>query len=613
MRKLLAIILLALLCVMVCACQEDTPTNVDGGVASTPTASQPATEQIPVTVRRPAHELQDFGEIVGWYVFEYSTSMKYPDRVVRQDLQGNELERYELLFGEDGIPYQMHLIPRNGQVSPHRVELFTDERGNIYDVRIYDEENQQTTQYRLTYDENDRMVTTERIKQGATIEMDYDEYYHLTHVEWRSGIKRVKVDLAYDRDHKQTKRLIWDEAGVLSGWENIYSEDGKLVQYCAYQDGEVSKQKYYNEKELLTQEVYYSTNGQTHRIVMEYDQQDRVAKTSLLMDEVLVSWTEIAYHGNVYTRTEYNEQGVLTGRDYTQTDDQGNVLEKISYGGHDNVLQHENYVYTAQGNLKEEKKYTYEEDGSLKEGIEKVYNDQGEAISEFRYTPTFAPQGFEKIFDENGNMIQHRIYSASGNYTVRDYLPGTNHCIRYSRYDAEGNQTYLGEFTFQNDLPQHSIEREDTGVERENFYTEVGKKSKYIYRNADGQEQEREEWTYHANGNMATNHKYRMGQLVTYQQYDENGRTILRIRYDDDGNVQSTQTWEYVFGQDGTMQKSICTTMGEETQVTETEYYENGRKKSEMTYAADGKLISARFYDEQGQPIPQPIPYMSYL
>ena len=88
-------------------------------------------------------------------------------------------------------------------------------------------------------------------------------------------------------------------------------------------------------------------------------------------------------------------------------------------------MQHDTYIYNAQGNVIEQKNYTYKEDGTLKQGIEYVYDDEGEELSYFRYAAGGSFQGYEKIVDGNGDLIQQRTYGIDGNYSVRDYIPGT--------------------------------------------------------------------------------------------------------------------------------------------------------------------------------------------
>lgn len=604
MRKTLVVFIVALLCIAACGCQTETPPHNDGGIASAPIS-----EQLPIVVRRPAHDLQTLMQIVGWYEYTYSENARYPTKVVRQDLKGNVEETYELVFDENGIPYEMILFQRNGKVSPYQAELFCDKRGNICEARIFDEEGKQLTQYRLTYDENGRMVTTKKIKEDLTLTLDYDAHYHLTHVTWLADGAVTKYELAYDEEHQLTKRLIVDKTGVLSGWEKVFNDAGDLLKYCSYKNSEVVSEKHYDEKERLTEELYRSSNGQIHRILMEYDLQDRVIKTTLLLDEALASWTEIFYQENVYTHIVYDDQGNITGKNRTETDDEGNVLEKIVYGDHDNVLQHDTYTYNAQGNVIEQKNYTYKEDGTLKQGIEYVYDDEGEELSHFRYAAGGSFQGYEKIVDGNGDLIQQRTYGIDGNYFVRDYIPGTLLCTRDAKYSAEGVLLSFSEYTYEDGKRRYTIEHAEDGSVVESFYNNAGRYLKEVCYDPDGEVTSSSEWTYHESGKVATVSVYRFGKLVYYSQHNDRGSAIREVEYDGNGNAVSTRTWEYTYYADGKVKKSICTIVTDEIVTAETEYYEDGKRKSFATYAADGTLIDISFYDEEGHLIP----YLSRL
>ena len=601
MRKLGIVPVILLCSLALVACQKEAASNVQSGETTMPTTSQTVLESITMTVRRPAHDLQNFTEIVGWYDYEYSDNSRYPSRVVRTDLDGNVEESYELHFDEDGIPIEMTLRNIKGEVSPYWAELYCDDHGNIQEVRILDEEYIMVTRYWLTYDENNRMVAAQKTKENLIVTLNYDERYHLTYALWCSGATKVEVELGYGEDHQLTKRLIIDETGAASGMDTAYDDAGVLREYYWYEEDVVVKERHYNERGQLTSERHRSADGSREsKILQEYDQEGRVSKVTLEEDGELVSWTELSYQGLQYFSVTYDAQGNVTGRDHTETDEDNRVIKKITYGDHDNVLEHHEYTYNAQGEVVREKNYTYKEEGTLSRGEEIAYDDQGRRISYFAYSQYGLLQGYEKVQDEAGNIIEEIRYQMDGSYAVKKYITGTQLVDYEVMYSAEGESISSAAYTYEGEILRYSIWHREDGSTEETYFDENGNSTLRVIYGKNGEELFRNEWTYHDNRRMATFREYESGKIAIFWQKNEEGEKVKEIRYNENGDVVSTSTWEYIHYTSGRVFKAICTTVSEETIITETVYYPNGRRQSVRNYAEDGTLLDATYYDVEG-------------
>ncbi len=232
-------------------------------------------------------------------------------------------------------------------------------------------------------------------------------------------------------------------------------------------------------------------------------------------------------------------------------------------------------------------------------------------------------------YDEHGNMIKSAEYDADGNLiseSVNEY-----------DYDADGN-------------PLKCKETVDGRLSSETEYTVIGGESvvaKYTYYYEDGSKFVNE---YDGYGNVVLLIDYNEDGTVTRQtesqyakdddgewyersstdtysdgakieaEYDRYGYTTSRVIYDVDGNITSSESWEYTYDENGfiTVKKEysdgvlgseayfkiveeddggrfsypeIVTTYGEDGSRTVCVYDENNELVSETRYDADGNVI----------------------
>lgn len=578
MKKSLTILLILVLTITLWACGKD-PAPTTKPVGSTPSTSQPSGSGSPSDpsmpsqpggenelerpVKRPAHQLGSYDGIVGWYTFEYDGDSRYPSKVTATDLDGVVQQHYELVFDDNGLPVQMIVKNAQGEAYGSKAELSCDARGNIVEVGIY-EGTEKIGHYLLTYDENGRMITTTMEMEGVNMTLTYDARYCITRVVATQGENYAELELAYNDRYQLTKRLMKDRDGIIQqGFEETYTDAGILSQRKIYVNGICSEEITYNEKGAPVSRVYrYMEQGQLQEAkqTYEYDDQGRVVRYGEYVNQQLNAWTEMTYDAEGCYSINYDADGTVLGKAFTQYDEQNRIIKNIAYDAQDHMLETREYAYNAAGKVI--KDYLYGSDGTLIKGEESAYDAYDNVTKKMVYDANGLVEGWERVYDADGNTLKRVEYSSDGSYEVREYLPGRWDAYKSMVYDAEGTLLcgYEWEYDVDGNAVKYTSYALDGGYTVEEYWP--------------GQEAAYKSMTYDSQGNLCAGYE---------EIYDENGRLAEKIEYEPEG-------WKNVY----TYHES-----GEST----ANYYQNDQLRQTIVSDAMDNITLNVSYDENGNEI----------
>ena len=612
MKKFVIIWLVLALSLTLWACNQN-PTE-PAGQGSTPGTSattqptsptdptQPAQSGMAMPQRRPAHSLGSFEEIEGWYLFEYAQGSFYPTKVTMVDMEENPTGTFTLEFDENGLPVKM-LYRETGSEETTEVKLNCDQQGFITEAIAYDGEGQVSLTYLMTYNEDGRMVTTTMRMDDGDMVMHYDELYRIILIEVSGeDVETVKAELAYDDIYDEyfvTKLLVRDQEGnIVTGFENFYGENGGLAEQVMYSAGEIWYRGTYNEKgqlvtEWIMEEDFWS--GETYEILEthEYDDQDRVIKTTTQENGQYTGYMTMSYSGTGCTYKHYDADNMLMDMYYEERDAEDNLVKRTTYDEKEKVIESWEWEYDAEGRCLKE--FVYGADGKLQWGYTYTYDARGNLVKQEEHDHTGVITSCDRVFDEEDNLQQETERYADGSYTVRDYLPGDGDAAVYRemRYDAEGTRIYGWEDIL--DENNHVIKKvyyQEDGSRSETTYNEDHNPLLYIWYDANGVEVERRENSYHENGELAQETFYVDGVLESVYTYDDYGSMLTCKEYDADGNVVYQEKNTYTYYDDG-MVKTRTVYNQNVKPVLLYQYDQLGELEREIYYTATGDTNEA--------------------
>jgi len=233
--------------------------------------------------------------------------------------------------------------------------------------------------------------------------------------------------------------------------------------------------------------------------------------------------------------------------------------------------------------------YTYDEHDNLLQMAD--YDAEGTLLSEIMY---------EYEYDSNGNMLKSRetvdgFLTGESEYTVSD---GESIITKYTQYNEDGSK-FVNEYDSNgNDVALIDYDA-DGNVNMQTI-------SQYA-QTAEGEWYETTRTENYADGTKIE------------AEYNEQGDNIAWVSYDADGNVESSETWDYTYDDNGnwatmkaymggvlfeeTVYKTVTaedssytypetvTTYNEDGSKTVCVYNENDELVSETTYDADGNMV----------------------
>lgn len=178
--------------------------------------------------------------------------------------------------------------------------------------------------------------------------------------------------------------------------------------------------------------------------VKHYVQNYSINGTAVNPESLELSYTvEYRYdENNILTEVATIQNGQATRQVFTTCDEHGNVIKTREVSaGNDNVVEN-TYTRDAQGRVVHRETYS---GGRFSYAVDLLWDDQGNLIKQ--------DDGIsmsEFTYDDKGQQFSYRHY---WNGVLNDYMQTTldaeDRLATYSRYDAEGNQIYYIEYTYE--------------------------------------------------------------------------------------------------------------------------------------------------------------------
>ncbi len=352
-------------------------------------------------------------------------------------------------------------------------------------------------------------------------------------------------------------------------FENVYSQNGVLVQRKTYDNDFLSEDSIYEEtsdqKSRIKSETYYFHDGTKE--VKSFNEKELATLSTLysadgdILEEKTYKYT-YDKDGNVIIIKEYSGSSLVREA----------ICSYTTYKHANNATYiSQDTVYYSEG----KHVYLYDENNDYVSITEYDANGEMTRISEIEYT-----------YDDLGNRISEK------NFVNGDLA----YAIEYSCFANDPRHTYISKRTHY-----------DNGYKYVTFYNEIGNVTKEIYYDQDGEVSYEctHEYTFDDRGNMLSEKEYEDGTLRreyeysystsdpdrTYMSkrtdylngspnrveiYNENRETISEIEYDADGKVIHTHTFEYEYDDNGKLLKRHEYENGRLIETRENVYYPDG-------------------------------------
>lgn len=375
--------------------------------------------------------------------------------------------------------------------------------------------------------------------------------------EFRADGSQEKTTVYHDNGNVQ-RLVIYDEHGneVLSTY---YNEDGseshKLEkQFTYYDNGQIKTYKYLNSSGQVERSGEYFADGTEKVVAWYYD------------------------NGQIESITEYNAYGhmILSGQYF----EDGTPIEILTI----------EYVYSDAGVRVSSDHY---DGGTLAE--HRDYHANGTDKLRTRYYDSGNVYSIER-YDEMGRSILREAFpdtpdAVAGERNETEYLPGGISVERFYLHDVLQYQRerYASGYR-KSQTDYYSNGQIETYQEFADLGWYEGNRTLYIRYDESGniEEYERLELEYYESGNMKARKYYNQHDvLVESFTYDEDGRNMDHIYYDENGQADWVMRWEYEMSEDG-LPIAIRT-------------YTNDILTQEDLYDAEGLLISrTQYYEDTG-------------
>lgn len=210
------------------------------------------------------------------------------------------------------------------------------------------------------------------------------------------------------------------------------------------------------------------------------------------------------------------------------TDSSGRVRRMNAFDGNGDLIWWHEYKYLDEIGL-EQVITSYDVNGNQTGQVTEKYGDNGEPlVSLWYFTDTGIVGRDEYEYDEQGNEIRIVTYEPSGemsSYSTKEYS-AEGYLLRENAYSPNGE---LWNYTLYEYNPQG---RE---VKRSYYHAENDELDHYYLTEYDNNGKRRKESSYNKDGTLT-------GYSIYI--FDERGKTVGRERYDGDGNLVQTTTYE---------------------------------------------------------------------
>ncbi len=251
---------------------------------------------------------------------------------------------------------------------------------------------------------------------------------------------------------------------------------------------------------------------------------------------------------------------------YKVFDENGNIIEVISYDSAGRRVERTTYIYDKNGNEIEVIDYYYDYSVELLSRKRTFKYDEDEnIIEEIWYDPSIAGQYIYK-YNEEGNMIEKVWYNPDGGIIEKKaykYDENSN-MIKEIEYDSDGKSdiTVTNKYD-QNGNVIEKIEYDSDGKLYNTVTYKNDKNGNMIEGNwldAEGNIQEKVSYKYNIKGQVVELSWYgpEDGSTEKYSyEYNENGHVIEYSRYDSDGSLNNKNTYKYEYDKFGNWLKKI--------------------------------------------------------
>ena len=439
-----------------------------------------------------------------YYYFNPDTSVMERNTVVKVD-------GINYAFGEDGkqiVALPLREFKSRGNVINGYVYEYDDsynlikkvyyEAGNIKSWSIYD------------YDAQGRLLEiTDSDFDGVKQYTDY-EYYSSgkeSKCIFMDGDRNNILWVEYPEEYSDDgKKCIWtykNNDGVIKWTEWDYDDAGRLIKnFDAMPDGSIK---------LIEEHEYYNDGGYTDKM---YDE-----------------------NGDLYTQYTYNKFGNCIiqrnkGLYIEKTYDENNKLikyidEHYSFGG----KVREEIIYNSYGDKEKDSLYRISDERYVYVyNYNYEYNDAGKKISSYSDKSMTSYE-----YDERGNCTTEISYVTGYDYDICRYTISAS-MIKYE-YDMDGNKI-----------------REEIYCSDKTEYSQDGK----LYKIEDFNWVINSIYTYYSTGQYMDIFQYNNGVLSSIEGRDINGEVIKKAEYDENGNLNYCDTYQYDYNTLGDLLCCTC-------------------------------------------------------
>lgn len=204
----------------------------------------------------------------------------------------------------------------------------------------------------------DKKNTETIIQNKIKSRMQYDDSY----IDGKQISKNAKTSyIKYNKLGNVIEQITYKAKDTLTLELYEYNSLGNRIEYTKHSGGSLiiayKKLSTYDKNNNLIMETGY--NGtENFKNIYEYDNDNRLIKIEYYLEENLLDEKRTFINaGNKTTVNVYNATGNLTSKIGLTHDKNDNLVEELTYGGNDQVIEKKNYTYDANNDLLEEVKY----------------------------------------------------------------------------------------------------------------------------------------------------------------------------------------------------------------------------------------------------------------
>ena len=647
MKKIISIMIAALLALALFACNNASETSQSTSATTGAPAEEPKgkpslypeapeglSEKIFYDYSDSGFTLNKYysdanGNVAAEHIFAFDTTMNilFPSVIASNTYSGGKLATATGTY----IKHPLYATPETvitvTAVSGEYTHEAKDASGNV------------TAYMKEETDENGNPVKTEYFTRGGRLTRTETKEYREDGTLKRSEARNSLGETLYYCEYNKNGNFSYAQIYRLGGTERVnaqYYENGTLKEFTIfYSDG--SRKVKFNEDGTPQKygQVAY-TYGESGKLIkasspyFEYNL-DENGYVTLCLDKEESNTTAYTYDdlGRLSTVKTSSLNTVLSEQKYTYNEDgtylaeifdkngkkssavyadaQGRVTKTESFKN-EKLSSYQTYEYDAYGQLVKSEIYSQ---GILYGKAEYAYNIHGD-VTEENTTASFGGAHKQYEYGEHGEIVKiidlknssSTVYHGDGSYTTT-YDDGGGNYTAYT-HDAGGNlikrETHDGEgaplieimdYFADGKLCYYHKSRGEVVYEIREYLTPEKPLRLMNLNTYDGTVTD-EIWVYYENGNLFAYVKTVGESIVASECYREDGRPLEFIRTDESGKIiktvfthkENSASYSSVTYEDGVIVRK--NEYGENGAPTRTEYYENG----ELTRSTEEEYFS---------------------